>query len=84
MAVEFTHELISVDIENGTMEVRYIPIDQNLSTVVYNIRFIPLTGENHSFENHYQNSIDLQSPQGLWIVQKVMSENAEALQQKIV
>jgi hypothetical protein len=84
MDVEFTHELISVDIENGTMEVRYIPEDSNLSIVLYNIRFVLSQEENATFEDHYENSIRIHAPFGLWQTQKAMIENADELQQKIV
>jgi len=84
MEFEFTYELIAADIEAGVFEVKYIPVEPYLSMLRLNLNVILSNIEGATFEDHFENSVNLQSPQMFWKNQKFMFDNAEAIQQKII
>lgn len=83
MEFEFTYELISADIDTGTFEIKYIPIEPHLSMVSYNLNIILSDVEGATFDDHLENTVNIQSPQTFWKNQKFIFDNAEAIQQKI-
>jgi hypothetical protein len=83
MQFEFTHELVSADVETGTLEVRYIPLDPQLSMIPLNINVIKSDVEDATFDDHYELTINSFAPHYMWERQQFLIEFADELQQKI-
>lgn len=87
MDLTYSHKIVSVDIEQGTLVVEYTPNDTDLIPIIYNIGFLEkphnLTQyadqDSVPFLESMSYSIEAHAPVGLWRRQKLLITNIQSI-----
>ena len=93
----YTYNVLNVNIEQGTFEVRFTPESENLSPVVLNTYLLPVsymdirtannelvyaTQDDVPFDVHLENTIKSIAPLGQWKKQYILQENIDQLHER--